>query len=400
MIHSSMRWRYPWLLTLSASALLVALPSPAASLEDFELHGYMRSGGRANSSDTPQCFKNKGPASGINEFRLGNECEDYGELNFVAHQLRAKTESDPFFKSNITLSFATNGQTATEPFTPVLREAYIDSGNFFDSRIKYWVGKRFYRDAAVHMNDDFYFANISGSGLGVYDIATPSGKIALAYFLEQTNPILGSATSTKYKSNFLDFRWSDFDLTKSQKLDFWGIYGNTRGGTLSNGAGDTRYAGTSGYALGLKHKTLLVDGTNALSVQYGTRLLDSLNLANVAAIEGADTVSGNNRLRFVEDLVIQPMAMLGLELTGRYERFRTTSSTTSGAWWDAGVRPIYSFSEHFGVATEWGISSVKYDAETGGNLLKRVTLAPELRLNPKYFASGAPGLLHNEFRRR
>lgn len=52
----------------------------------------------------------------------------------------------------------------------------------------------------------------------------------------------------------------------------------------------------------------------------------------------------------------------------------------------ASGRPIYSLSEHFGVATEWGISSVKYDAETGGNILKRVTLAPELRLNPKYFA--------------
>jgi len=238
--------------------------------------------------------------------------------------------------------------------------------------------------------------------LGVYDIATPSGKIAVAYFLEQTNPILGSTASTKYKSNFLDFRWSDISLTETQKLNFWGIYGNTRGETLSNGAGDTRYAGTSGYTLGLKHKTLLEDGTNALLVQYGTRLLDSLNLANVAGVQGADTVTANNRLRFVEDLVIQPMAMLGLELTGRYERFRTASSATSGTWWDAGVRPANLLAQR-----------TLRRSDRMGHLLSEVRRGdrrqhPQARdlgagtsIEPQVFrAPGAPGLLHDELRRR
>ena len=60
-------------LTLAAAVALVAAPVPA-----LEFHGYLRSGiGGSAPSGNQVCFV---PAQIGYKFRLGNECENYAEL--------------------------------------------------------------------------------------------------------------------------------------------------------------------------------------------------------------------------------------------------------------------------------------------------------------------------------
>ena len=209
--------------------LLICSASSAATLSDLELHGYLRAGVRSNSGDGANvCYHNAVPRnSGGNEFRLGNECEDYGELNFTAWQLKGKDAHDPYFKTNVTFNFATNANFHDETLNPMLFEAYVDAGNFLGSQTKYWAGKRVYRDASVHMNDEFYYANINGNGAGFYDIGMPTGALAVAYFLQQSNPA-GGATTSVVKEHLLDVRWTNIGLADHQKLDFWGAYAMSR----------------------------------------------------------------------------------------------------------------------------------------------------------------------------
>lgn len=376
---------------LAALITLLPLSSYAASGDDFEFHGYFRAGARSgnttDTSSTSGCIHNKGTSG--NEFRLGNECEDYGELTLVAYQLRGKAPTDPYFKSLVTMAFKVPGLTQYENVSggsnppPALNliEAYIDAGNFADTNLKYWVGKRFYRDASIHMNDDFYFASTSGSGAGVYDINMPSGKLAVAYLLEQSNPVAGSTINVnRTKGNFGDVRWTDIGISENNRLDFWGMYGQTN----TNPTLGLDHQG--GFALGLKYRYLLTDGTNTLSLQYGSKLLESLGFSGVDNPVTAAAFGSANRVRAVEDLVVQPMTNLGLEFAARYEKFSNDIAGASGTWMDIGARPVYSVTQNFNLAVEAGLSSVKYDTDVHASLLKRLTFAAEISPDPKYFA--------------
>jgi maltoporin len=377
------------LLLVVGAFALTAASAQAVTGDNFEFRGYFRSGTRANNDDQAGCFHNKGPVTG-NEFRLGNECEDYGEATLVAHHLKGGAK-DPFFRSQLTIAYGPGGYTQYEPMGANLIEAYIDSGNFFESTVKYWVGKRFYRDASIHMNDDFYYANINGQGAGVYGIELPTGTLAVAYFLEQANPNQATVpaspvTNTRLKTHLLDVRWENLVLNDSQKFDIWAAYAHNPGGTVVSGTAlTTDYQVTQGYALGLKHKYDLGSlGTNALSLQYGGKLLNGLTLSGTPDALGSTLIADKNRVRIVEDLVVQPSEHLGLEFATRLDRF--TGSVDQGTWWDVGARPIYSFNQYFGVAVEGGVSSVKFDSDTDASVLTRFTIAPQIALGPKYFA--------------
>ncbi len=80
----------------------------AVTGEDLNYTGYFRSGvGQNSKGGDHQCFKNPGTTPG-NEFRLGNECGAYGELQLDAHHLRPNKNNGKGFSSVMQLSYSSD----------------------------------------------------------------------------------------------------------------------------------------------------------------------------------------------------------------------------------------------------------------------------------------------------
>src|SRR5947209_5143798 len=119
---------------------------------------YMRTPVGTNGQGGKQ-YNLSNPGSHGNEFRLGDETS-YAEAYFTAHILPGTGEQE-FFDANLTFAYnpQMNSQygdtTANTDYTQVI-QAFVKGGNFDGVKAAFWAGKRFYRDADLHMDDFFY----------------------------------------------------------------------------------------------------------------------------------------------------------------------------------------------------------------------------------------------------
>ena len=157
-------------LALSASAAQAALP--------IDFGGYIRSGfGTSSEGGKEACF---GLAGASSKYRLGNECETYGELKFGGEAFKAANGTT--FRINTLVAFSVNQNQDWEQSDPSWREMNvvadkIGTGAFAEARA--WVGKRYYDRQDVHITD-YYFWNNSGPGAGLENIDLGAAKLAYA----------------------------------------------------------------------------------------------------------------------------------------------------------------------------------------------------------------------------
>ncbi len=384
MINCSAGRSILWL--LSVVFLLSASPSFAVTGEDFEYKGYFRSGTGANFSGGGQNCYNEVGTSG-NQFRLGNECSDYGEAYFIAHVLKPKKEKAMFFDTRVSLAYNPPGYTQYENPNFSLIEVYIEGGHFDDSPLTYWVGKRFYREPGLHMDDFFYFADSSGNGGGVQNIPLIGGKLAVALLTES-----GSVVTTSGRSRTLmaDVRLFQVPISPVDDLNFWATVSVSKGGVDSTGI---QYENSTGTTFGVKyHRKLGTVGDNNLALVWGRGLSQGLTLAgtNPAPILGANTQNSSWRLRAVNDLVVNLSEKWAFQVGAVFERWNTGGNgNASGTWLSLGARPIYFFSEVFSVAVEVGGSSVTYPGSGQNNKFIRTTIAPQITPKIDFFARPA-----------
>ena len=165
--------RRPKLLLLAVAATLVAGGVQSASA--FEYHGYFRVPLGGNSKGGNQvCFKLPGADA---KYRLGNECDFYGEF-FLSEKFNTEgVETKIQFTPNLY-----NGGTDSNDAKLGLAEMFVE-GKGFDiaPEASFWVGKRYYARADVHIVDTFFTIQ-DGVGAGVRDVKLGPGKFALAYF--------------------------------------------------------------------------------------------------------------------------------------------------------------------------------------------------------------------------
>src|SRR5687767_4797134 len=143
------------LLAVSA-ALASAFASPARA-EGVEFHGYVRTqvGGTGEGGNL-QCFGGSGVWPIRAKYRLGNECDTYGEAMVVA----------PFGKSDgawakyhLMLALQEKNaedfeDVANDKFNIASRQNFVQMGGFFPKGAledaKLWVGKRYYNRHDIH----------------------------------------------------------------------------------------------------------------------------------------------------------------------------------------------------------------------------------------------------------
>lgn len=330
-------------LRLSPLGAALVLLTAAHAAQAVEWGGYLRAGPGAAKKDAARaCY---GLAGDGLKYRLGNECDIYGEF---ALSQGMKAEGVDYKATLMTNLW--NPQTDTGDAKLGINQMFVE-GKGYDIApdTTFWIGKRFHGRADVHIVDT-HFTNLSGVGAGA-DIPVGAGKLGLSYFKTDRD-----ASDSGHRLN----------------VDYAGLPVNPNG-TLRVLATFTQgnfTGGKSGLGLTLQHdQTQFLGGRNTLWLQLAQGST-GLN-GNFGDLEAG---SGTKSLRVVESFTWQSGAFGGQALAllqqDKSGGGKTTSSTLGG-------RASYALTKHFKVVGEAGYSQKKPDGGATQKLTK-FTLAPTL----------------------
>jgi len=369
------------LLAVSA-AMASAFAAPAARAEGVEFHGYLRTGvGTTSEGGDQKCFQ-IAPA----KYRLGNECETYGEAMVVAPFGK---QDGAWAKYNLMLATVeNNGQgdfesTSGKKYQIASRQNYFIAGGFFGKGAmedaKVWVGKRYYNRHDVHINDYFYWNN-SGLGGGIEDINTGPAKLAFAYHqngADVTDPTDSTKTITDGRSTRrLSARLYDLDVNPNGKLEgeIAFLSGNSSIDNVPTG---------SGFTMMVEHtQNGLFGGFNKLALVIGKD--DGAGGAYKPTYADANGFKGSD-IRIIEQLYFAPASTnWSGQATMVYQQVKPDNGSKQ-TWWSIGARPQYNFSDNFSVAVEGGYDQTKTGSGATAKLAK-LTVAPQLALSRGFWS--------------
>lgn len=343
----------------TAAAASVLILSQSAFAIDF--NGYYRAGAGASSEGGDQvCFQLPGAGS---KYRLGNECENYGELIFgkTLHE----GPNGEYFRFSVLHASITNGDTDFEEATWANREAYVEAGNLFGgafSEASFWAGKRYYARHDVHMTDFYYLSN-SGPGAGVQNIDLGALKFSYAY--RQNNEV----DDRRFSAH--DFRFSGIAANPGGELDVAVIFG-------SADSSDSSFDGESGYMLTLQHiQGGFLGGFNKLALQYGTGPYGAASNGTPGDFEADSDVKF---YRVVEQLQYQLSPNWSGMFTAVYEDRKDEQQ-----WYSIGIRPIYHLNQYVDLVAEIGHDRVSPD-EGSSRQLNKGTFAVQLSPDMSFFS--------------
>lgn len=390
----------------SRNLIFTILISKNCLAVDIDYKGYMRASSGSNSFGGQKFSLNNKNSSG-NEFRLGNE-SNYGESTFLTHLISSSQNKSHYFDASLTLAFDQAGSTqysdtssgiafsksTSDKYVNTLQviEAFVQGGKFNDSSISYWAGKRFYRSSSMHINDFFYFADMSGNGAGITDLPILSSHLNIAYLVYSDTTIKGSnGYPTK---QVLDFQLKDLKITQDDGLHLWFSEGySAPGNGLDESGTFTDFKAASGTAVGAKWShTFSTATSNNFAIVYGSSVMESLTLNNNAVVI-SDVSKKKNRIRVVNDLNSEINQNWGLELGFVFEKLNLgTETNNQSVWQSIGARPIYYINDNYQIAFEVGQSSVKDESEfssdgqsIGQRDLTRITVAPAVVIGKGFY---------------
>ncbi len=364
------------------------------SYQDFEFHGYARSGLLINSDARGGKAFSTGRTP---KYRLGNEDETYMELELVKNFY---LEDGSWAKYHVMLadSVESSNDWTSDDGALNLRQAFVEMGNlptftgaFEESVI--WAGKRFYGRDDVHIND-FYFRDYSGTGAGIQNIKLGSGHFDLGLIGRDFTDL----DSTDVEVYTLDARYRinnwEFEIAGHLAKD-----NDSRKEIYQNGdlvtptqaqldeLADTGYQGYINYNLPGFYG-LTDAGFSRIYVQAGQGLGSELGRAG--------GYGGN-----YEDQYAYRAGSFGqATLNDKWDIFVTTTfeqqkdkvaedgSEYDFKWASLGLRPVYKVNKNFELQFEAGYDWVDVENPTGkdrdGGIWK-ATFAPTFKLDTAAF---------------
>lgn len=355
--------------TLIAAAA-VGLLSTGAQAVDWG--GYVRvgPGQKQASGDSKRCF-NGGEAAGFGSQapgkggigRLGNECETYGEFALSQNMSAGGVNYKALLMTNFFKPGSDVGGTSTE-----VNQIYVE-GKGYDiaPNQTFWVGKRFYHRADVHMDDSFY-VNMSGTGAGVDGIDLGFGSLSLAAFRTSDE------TSTGNAGTRLNADLEGINVNPGGKLRI------TLAATDFSGAN-----GENGFGLSVQHNQSNLfgaDNTAWLQWSKGSTWLDM-------GFAGATAGSDNKRWRIADSLawLKGPLTAQTLLHYGQIQEATNAGDYKAKTFSIAG-RVAYAFTNNFKLQGELGFASTKPElAGVSGDKqnVTKFTIAPTLTVGPNYY---------------
>jgi len=338
------------------TAIAAATPVGAGAVE---LHGYLRSGiGGNGKGGTQVCFQV--PNTDF-KFRLGNECENYAEIELRESLYKDKGGVEFNYVGMLAYISAERQDFESLQSTAgndiALRQNFIEVKNLIPGGANAWAGKRYFHRNDVHIID-FYHFDPSGFGGGVDDI--PVGGL-----------FKGAVTVFQNKSDDLgrvvwrpEIRAYAIPIPGAGQLEAAIMLG------IISEADANRAPGRAGVSpwFTLQHFWQGLGGYNKLAFQYGTGLVAGLN-----QFPSYSATSDAYQWRIVEQLQVQPISKLSAMFTFVYQnKTRVNEDRTlnganpagvnfvgdSSTSWAIGARPVFHVNDFFKVQAEIGYQSI------------------------------------------
>lgn len=373
--------------------LFAALPSFALVPE---MHLYLRAGTGSNlRGGAQECVRNSG--SWGNEFRLGNECEIYGEMSFQGDILKAESETAPYWKFFSNFAFAYNNHTDWEAPNAnnwVLREVYSEGGRVDGLDFHVWVGKRFYRWGDLHMMD-FYPMSMSGPGGGIGGLNTSWGSWAFAVIQNaKSDEIMGTgAVATKVGKAAKTTFHVRLDNSPSPigSWSYWLVGGTTPATTDQADTQD--YKAGSGALFAAKNNWSSNGLSNEFGLGYGNGVMSNFGPDGdlvkdcVDETDPACQVAGSWRARAWDSLTWETEKWSTQAAVIYDELDLGTSQNNKVRWTSIGIRPTRWITDHISIAFQAGTSTVEDDRDgAGARTLRRYTIAPQLSMSKGFYS--------------
>jgi maltoporin len=345
-----MKYPTPYRLAPLAAALVTAT---AAHAVDWT--GYMRGGPAATdaSGKSRQCYGLNSPGL---KYRLGNECDFYGEF-----QLAQAMKADGVDFNAVLMTNYYSPQTESNANYGI-EQAYVEmKGVDIAPQALFWMGKRRDRDD-VHIVDTF-FSNMSGVGAGVENIDAGFGKFGFSGYKTDTN---GGANGIAR----LHAQLYDIAVNPDGKLRLVA--------TFSKADSQGGQKGKDGFGLTAEHvQDKFFGGGNHIWVQYAQ---GSTNINQGFGNALAD--SNTKTWRVVESPSWQ-IGSFGGQAIALYQH----DEEAGGVKWNSytlGGRGSFGITKNLKFLTEIGFSGRKPNGGSQENLTK-VTIGPALSTGPDFW---------------
>lgn len=376
-------------------SLYLILPHQSFAAES-EFFGYARAGvGISTLGGDQECFYNQGSGGwggiGRNEARLGNECSNYLELGLKIHHL--KSGSQGAF-TQIRLSNSHNGSDLTENSSQSTQvvELYSEIYGIEEVPFSSWIGKRYYRDQDVHIDDFYYFGAMNGNGAGIENYKMFDADFSMALLRRVSDSKSWNMDAQKVDQDpltdkgrptqtVLDFRLKNLNLSADSQLNFWTAIGYAPEST--NKTTGVHYGQVHGGLVGVLWAKNYQDiGFLHLAAMFGNGLMNEFNMyggTTVALGNDQDSLMKKNRLRLVEHITTKLSSTWQTHASVAYESLMSDGSEKN-SWASITLRPQQIISDHFQINYEVGMSEV---SESGKDTrsLQRFTIAPQLSVS-------------------
>ncbi|MGR5284340.1 carbohydrate porin [Vibrio maritimus] len=362
----------------------------AENTQGFEFHGYFRAGALYSKNDD---FKrSKFPATKEKLGRLGIESDNHFELalqkNFDTadgQAIRIKTRAGADnAQSEGKNQLGTNADAANGSIGLV--ETFVEFDGVTETGTM-WGGKRFYgKDNYIFMTD-FFYTDMSGTGVGVEGIELGGNKWDFAYIasdnaeggywgLDDNNPMHSAHVGVNFGSfevhamgKYLPDNFVDDVEYADTGMEITGIYHSDTVFGLSE-KGFTKYIAQAGKGLGSGQ---LLGGTittyNAWKPGYG----GAAGPANMKKIDSGDV---STRALIWGGYFFENGVSIFHSIQGQYNDLEKRGKDS---WASAMVRPTFPISKNWSIATEAGYQYGDWsDAnDDGGSAYDyKLTIAP------------------------
>lgn len=379
-------------------AVAALLSINATAHAQFSTSGYFRAGTISSGARTTQCYGLGDGDYGGGTFRLGNECDVFGEIDLSnkvkVGDLEVTAHLMPGYYSSSTTDSTPNMSASPNWAT---NQAYIEvSGADIAPEASFWVGKRYQGRSDIHITDTKYF-KLDGNGGGVDNISVAGGKLGVGYYRRDAN-----VTSSQQNGWGLATRINlDYNTSHVNEGGWLRVVGTVvQTDEYSKDATGSWVKGTDGFALGFQHSqwnALGLGGANNLFVQTasGAAGLDG----NFASAFGGASPNGSGEIwtqvngvwgitqaprqtatRVADEFNFQ-QGKWGGSLVVSLEDRNTWSSSSSNMvrtqYSALGGRVAYAFTNNFKLLTELGFSTAKPD-NGDTQTLNKFTIAPTI----------------------
>lgn len=332
---------------VQAMAMTMAL-LPLQHVWSLETHGYVRLGaGATEQGNNQQCFQLNGAES---KYRLGNECEQYGEL-FLKQNLVEFSDQSKLSINGMGQFVNAYGHAlkfSDQYGSTRLSQGYLNWENIsFLNGANLWAGRRYYNRHDIHISDLFYWnQSATGFGLDSYKV----GEYSLSYVFSRKDNINQDDYINRHDLTVKDVKWND-----SNELQFG----------LSFVDGDH-----AGLAYTLQNISQgVANGQNTFALQYGTAAGVGLGFTGDPTLD-----QDSKKWRVVDYLDWESDSkVFNGQLELLYQKTELKDQDQQ-EWFSAGSRVAYVINDQFKISTEVGYDQIHTAGEN--RRLSKFTIAP------------------------